>query len=71
MPCALFGVPKMSNMKIISIMDAEFKAASAAVEQDIHAALAVVEDEIDAVRISLQHQIDELKQRVAKLEGVS
>jgi len=58
----------MSNMKVISIMDAELKAASAIVEQDIHTALAIVEDEIDAVRISIQHQIDELKQRVRTLE---
>jgi hypothetical protein len=63
----------MANMKIISIMDAEMKAAAAAVDRDIHTTLAVVEDEIDAVRISFQHQIDELKQRVTQLEerGVS
>ena len=61
----------MANMKIISIMDAEMKAAEAAVENDIQTALAVVEDEIDGVRASVQHQIDELKQRVAKLEGVT
>ena len=60
----------MSNMKIISIMDAEMKAAAAAVDRDIHTTLAVVEDEIDAVRISFQHQIDELKQRVEKLEAI-
>jgi polyhydroxyalkanoate synthesis regulator phasin len=60
----------MSNMKIISIMDAEIKAASAAVENDIQTALAVVEDELDGVRASFQHQIDELKQRVEKLEAM-
>jgi hypothetical protein len=59
----------MSNMKIIAIMDAENRAQSAAIEQDIHTALAIVEDEIDGARTSLQHQIDELKQRVKKLEG--
>ena len=58
----------MSNMKIISIMDAENRAQSAAIEQDIQTALLVVEDEIDAVRISIQHQIDELRQRVRTLE---
>ena len=61
----------MSNAKIISIIDAENRAQDAAVAQDIKIMLAVVEDEIDAVRFSIQTQIDELKQRVAKLEGVT
>jgi hypothetical protein len=59
----------MSNMKVISIIDAENRAQDTAVAQDIQTMLAVVEDEIDAVRFSIQTQIDELKQRVAKLEG--
>jgi len=63
----------MSNMKIISIMDAELKAASAAVEQDLHTALAVVDDELNELRAEVQNQINELKQRVRTLEeaGVS
>ena len=60
----------MSNMKIISIMDAEMRAQAAAVDGDIHTMLAVVEDEIDGFRISVQQQIDELKQRVATLEAM-
>jgi len=59
----------MSNMKVISIIDAELKAAADVAGQDLHLALAIVEDEIDAVRASFQQQIDELKQRVATLEG--
>jgi hypothetical protein len=59
----------MANAKIIAIIDAENRAQNAAVAQDIQTMLMVVEDEIDAVRISAQQQIDELKQRVAKLEG--
>jgi len=61
----------MSNMKIIAIVDAENRAQSKAIEQDIHTALMVVEDEIDAVRGSFQQQIDELRQRVVVLEGGS
>ena len=61
--------PTMSNMKVISIIDAELKAAAEVAGQDLHLALAIVEDEIDAVRASFQQQIDELKQRVATLEG--
>ncbi len=56
-------------MKVISIIDAELKAAADVAGQDLHLALAIVEDEIDAVRASFQQQIDELRQRVAKLEG--
>ena len=59
----------MSNAKIIAIIDAENRAQSSAFEQDIHTALSIVEDEIDGVRASFQQQIDELKQRVATLEG--
>ena len=59
----------MSNMKIISIMDAELRAASEAAGQDLQLALSIIDDEIDGVRASFQQQIDELKQRVATLEG--
>jgi len=63
----------MSNAKIISIIDAEMRAASNAAGQDLQLALSVVEDEIDGVRLNFQRQIDELKQRVTSLEerGVS
>ena len=67
----LFACLAMSNMKIISIMDAENKAQSADIAQDLRTALEVVEDEINVVRDRLQQQIDELKQRVTKLEGVN
>jgi len=59
----------MSNMKVISIIDAELKAAAEVAGNDLQLALAIIEDEIDGVRASFQQQIDELKQRVAKLEG--
>jgi polyhydroxyalkanoate synthesis regulator phasin len=59
----------MPNMKIISIMDAENRAQSDAIAQDLRTALEVVEDEINVVRDRLQQQIDELKQRVTTLEG--
>ena len=65
----LFACLAMSNMKIISIMDAENRAQSDAIAQDLRTALEVVEDEINAVRDRLQQQIDELKQRVTNLEG--
>ena len=67
----LLYVNPMANAKIIAIIDAENRAQNAAVAQDIQTMLMVVEDEIDAVRINAQQQIDELKQRVAKLEGAS
>jgi len=60
----------MANMKIISIMDAENRAQSATIEQDIKTILLTVEEEIDTIRANFQQQIDELKQRVAALEGV-
>jgi hypothetical protein len=58
----------MSNAKIIAIIDAENRAQSSAIEQDLQLALSIADDEIDGVRLSFQQQIDELKQRVAKLE---
>ena len=59
----------MSNMKVISIIDAELKAAAEAAGNDLQLALSIIDDEIDGVRASFQQQIDELKQRVATLEG--
>jgi len=61
----------MSNMKVISIIDAENRAQSAAIEQDIKNVLVTVEEEIDVIRANFQQQIDELKQRVTELEGVT
>jgi len=60
----------MSNMKIISIMDAENKMQSMALAEDLELAVAFVDDEIERLRAEVQNQINELKQRIAKLEGV-
>ena len=60
----------MANLKIISIMDAENRAQSMALAEDLELAVAFVDDEIDRLRVDFQNQINELKQRVAKLEGV-
>jgi len=61
-------VINMSNMKIISIMDAENKMQSMALTEDLKTALAMVDDELNAMRAEIQNQINELKQRVRTLE---
>ena len=54
----------MSNMKIISIMDAENKQQSQQVKADLEEAILVVDAKIDSVRRALV-RVDE---RVKKLE---
>jgi hypothetical protein len=60
----------MSNMKIISIMDAENKLQTMALNSDLQLAITLIEDELMELRAEVQNQINELKQRVAALEGV-
>jgi len=61
----------MSNAKIISIIDAENRLQSMALAEDLELAVAFVDDELNRLRAEMQDQINELKQRVAKLEGVT
>ena len=59
-PFALPGFA-MSNMKIISIMDAENKQQSTQVKADLEEAILVVDSKIDSVRRALARLDDRVK----------
>ncbi len=67
-PFALPG-SAMSNMKIISIMDAENKQQSTQVKADIEEAMLVLDAKIDSVRRALA-RVDE-RVKVLEEAGVS
>jgi len=60
----------MSNMKVVSLVAAENKMQTEAIGREIERAIVVIDDEIETVVARFQNQINELKQRVAALEGV-
>jgi ribosome-associated translation inhibitor RaiA len=58
----------MSNMKIISLVDASARETAAKAEADIHGLILAIDAQLDVLERQLERKLEQITQRLVKLE---